>query len=49
VTGQSDDRPTIEELVERSSLGTPEAKALRESVSPEAAAAVVRRSRELRD
>lgn len=36
---------TIEELIERSSLGTPEAKAIRESVDPERARHVVEASR----
>lgn len=40
---------TIEELIEASSLGTPEAKALRASVSDEQVAKVMRRYRELRD
>lgn len=35
------DEPTIHELIERSSLGTPEAKAARESVDPELARKVV--------
>ena len=38
---------TIEELIERSSLGTPEAKALRESASREDVERVLRRVHEL--
>lgn len=45
----SESRKRIEELVERSSLGTPEAKALRASVTDEEAARVVQRARELAD
>lgn len=37
----------IKELVEASSLGTPEAKALRASVSDEQARRIVERAREL--
>lgn len=44
---QHDDRATIEELIEASSLGTPEAKAIRDSVPVERAREVVRRSREV--
>ena len=39
--------PTIEELIEASSLGTPEAKAARESADPEAVERVMERVREL--
>lgn len=39
--------PDINSLIERSSFGTPEAKALRASVSEDAAKAVVARAREL--
>lgn len=38
------DRARIETLIEASSLGTPEAKALRESVPDDVAAAIVARS-----
>ena len=41
------DAVRIEDLVERSSLGTPEAKALRATVSDEHAARIVARAREL--
>lgn len=34
------ERPSIEELIEASSFGTPEAKAARESVSPEVGRAI---------
>lgn len=42
-------RERIDALIEASSLGTPEAKALRESVPDERAAAIVERSKEIRD
>jgi len=46
-----DPRPTsagqVEDLIERSSLGTPEAKALRATVSDEHAARIVERAQEL--
>jgi len=41
------DMGRIEDLIERSSLGTPEAKALRATVSDEHAARIVARAREL--
>lgn len=41
------DRGRIEDLIERSSLGTPEAKALRATVSDEHAARIVARAKEL--
>lgn len=41
------DQKSIEELVEASSLGTPAAKAARESVSPEVAARIVARAARL--
>lgn len=41
------DEPDIHELIERSSLGTPEAKAVRATVSDEQVRRIVRRSREL--
>lgn len=44
---KTDDRSNIEDLIEASSLGTPEARAARESVSPEHAREVVQRSKEL--
>jgi len=40
-------RQRVEELIERSSLGTPASKALRESVSDEAVAKVMARVKEL--
>lgn len=40
-------KPSIEDLVEASSLGTPEAKAARESVTDEQVARVVARMKEL--
>lgn len=40
-------RPTIEELIERSSLGTPEAVAMRATVSDEEARRCVERAKEL--
>ena len=43
----SEPRPTIDELIEASSLGTPEAKAHRESVPDEVARRIVERSREI--
>jgi hypothetical protein len=43
----SDERPDIRELIERSSLGTPEAKALRATVSREQVEKVLARVREL--
>jgi hypothetical protein len=43
----TDDRPGIAALIEASSLGTPEAKALRESVSLERAQAIVARANDL--
>jgi hypothetical protein len=43
----SEEKPDIEKLIENSSLGTPEAKRLRESVSKEFATAIVKRSREI--
>lgn len=42
-------KKTIEELLEASSFGTPEAKALRATVSPEQAKAVVERAKQLRE
>ena len=45
---EGDPRPDIEELIDRSSFGAPEAKAARASVSDEVAARVVARSKELR-
>lgn len=45
--GEQRSKPSIEDLIEASSLGTPEAKALRESVSPEAARAIVEASKRL--
>lgn len=48
-SGQAIDQPTIQELIDRSSLGTPEAKAARASVSDEQAARVVARAKELSD
>jgi hypothetical protein len=44
---QSVQRPTIEELIERSSLGSPEAKAARASADPEQVQKILRRAREL--
>lgn len=41
------DEPDIHELIERSSLGTPEAKALRATVSDEQVRRIIRRSHEL--
>lgn len=41
------DRRRIEELIEASSLGTPEAKALRDSVPDEVAKRIVARSKEI--
>lgn len=47
--GQSaeNDAARIRDTIERSSLGTPEAKALRDSVSDEHAARIVKRAEEL--
>jgi hypothetical protein len=42
-------RPTIEELIERSSFGTPEAKAFCESAPPEFVRAIVERVRQRLD
>lgn len=44
MSSDQDDRERIAELIERSSLGTPEAKAARESVSDEDAARVLARA-----
>ena len=41
------DRPDIRELIERGSLGTPEAKALRATVTKDEVARVLARVREL--
>ncbi len=41
------DRQRIEDLIEASSLGTPEAKAMRERTPPDVARRVVARSKEL--
>lgn len=48
-SGQAIDQPSIEELIENSSLGTPEAKTLRASVSDEQVAKVKARAKELED
>lgn len=45
---EQDEDARFRELLDRSSLGTPEAKALRESVTDETAAKIVARSKELR-
>lgn len=44
----SDDEPTIEELIERSSLGTPAARALRARTTPEEVERVRERMEQLR-
>lgn len=47
MTSPTDPAPTIEELIERSSLGTPGAKALRERVPDKVAGRIVARSKEI--